>query len=209
MATTARPAVGLTVALLVGACSEVTAPSISRVAFDKDAVTLLASDVLPTSVTAFKPSGEVVANPPVTYKSSNSQVASVDAGGRVYAHVAGQATISAAVGSITDDLTVTVLWPPVTTLVFSRDSLVAVFGDTVATQVFALNSKGNWATNAMLTYTSSAPSVATVDGNIIPGCPVTTCSWEPRIAAVGEGRAIITVRAEGLRDTLLVIVTRP
>ena len=101
------------------------------------------------------------------------------------------------------------LWPPVTTLVFSRDSLVAVIGDTVATQVFAINSKGNWATNATLTYTSSASSVATVDGNIIPGCPVTTCSWEPRIAAVGEGRAIITVRAEGLRDTLLVIVTRP
>jgi uncharacterized protein YjdB len=209
MATTARPALGLAVALLVGACSEVAAPSIGRVAFDRDAVTLLAGDVLRTSVTVFKPSGEVVANPPVTYTSSNSQVASVDGDGRVYAHAAGQATISAAVGSITDELTVTVLWPPVTTLVFSRDSIVASIGDTVATQVFALNSKGNWATNATLTYTSSAPSVATVDGNILPGCPVTTCSWEPRIAAVGEGRATITVRAEGLRDTLLVIVTRP
>jgi len=118
----------------------------------------------------------------------------------------GQATISAAVGSITDELTVTVVWPPVTRVVFANDSLGAFIGDTISEWLFVLNSDGNWATNASLTYSSSAPRIATVDGANPSGCPVATCTFEPRIAAVGEGRAVITVTAERISDSLLVIV---
>jgi uncharacterized protein YjdB len=208
MLTVARGA--LAVALLLSGCSDVTVPPIvNRVAFDRHAATLWAGDVLATSVSVSKTDGEVVASPSLTYTSSNSLVASVDSTGKVHAHVAGQATITAAVGSVRDELDVTVLWPPVSTVVFRDDSLVLSVGDTFTTWVFVLNSKGNYATNAALSYSSSAPSVATVDGVQPPGCPVATCSVEPRIAAVGEGRAIITVTAERISDFLAVTVTRP
>jgi uncharacterized protein YjdB len=171
---------------------------ISRVAFDKHTATLWAPDVLATSVSVFKSDGEVVPNPSVTYTSSSPLVASVDNTGKVYAHVAGQATISAAVGSITDELNVTVLWPPVTEVAFADDSLVASAGDTLNPWVSVLNARGLWATNAILTYSSSVPSVATVLGGGQVG--------EGRIVAVSEGRATITVTAERISDVLTVIV---
>jgi len=204
MLTVARRAVAVTLALLLSGCSDdVTAPTVNRVAFDRHTATLWAGRVLATSVTVSKTNGEVVANPSVTYTSSNSLVASVDSTGKVRAHVAGQATISAAVGSITDTLSVTVLWPPVTVVVFQNDSLVMSVGDTVAPGVIVLNSDGNWPTYATLTYSSSAPSIATVVDS-----EVRVLYKEGRIAAVGEGRAIITVTAERISDVLAVIVTR-
>jgi len=205
MLTVARRALAVPIALLLSGCShgDVIAPTVNEVAFDRDAATLLTGDVFATSVTVFKTNGETVANPSVTYTSSNSLVASVDNTGKVRAHVAGQATISAAVGSIRDELTVTVLWPPVTQVVFQDDSLVMFVGDTVAASVIVLNSHGNWATNATLTYSSSAPSIATaVKSEIL------VLREDGRIAAVNEGRAIITVTAERISDFLPVIVTR-
>jgi uncharacterized protein YjdB len=198
MLTGTRRTLAVTAALLFWSCSEVTAPVISRVAFDTDTALLLPGDVLATSVSVSKTDGQVVANPSVTYTSSNPLVASVDSTGKVYSHVAGQATISAAVGSITDELTVTVVWPPVTRVFFADDSIGAFVGDTVSPWLTVLNSQGLWATNATLTYSSSAPSIATADSS-------SRCC-EARIAAVGEGRAVITVTAERISDSLTVTV---
>lgn len=203
MLTVARRALAVTIALLLSGCSDVMAPTVDRLAFDRHTATLWAGRVLATSVTVSKTNGEVVANPSVTYTSSNSLVASVDSTGKVRAHVAGQATISAAVGSITDELTVTVRWPPVTAVVFTHDSLAMSVGDTLAPEVIVLNSDGNWATYATLTYSSSAPSIVTVlDGE------VRVLAEEGRITALAEGRAIITVTAERISDFLPVTVTR-
>jgi uncharacterized protein YjdB len=198
MLTVARRAFAVTLPPLFWACSEPAAPTPIRVTFDRHTATLWASDALATSVSVFK-GDEVVANPSVTYASSNPPVASVDNKGRVYAHWAGQATISAAVGSSTDELNVTVLWPPVTDVFFADDSLIASVGDTLDPWIYVLNAKGLWPPNALLTYSSSAPSVATVFGGSRTG--------EGRIAAVGAGRATITVTVERISDSLLVIVT--
>lgn len=203
----ARPLAAI-LCVLLSSCSDVSTPTVSRVSFDQHTATLLAGDILATSVSVFKTDGESVANPRVTYRSSDTLLASVDSTGKVHAHVAGQATISAAVGAITDELHVTVLWPPVREVSFRDDSLGASVGDTVSTWVFVLDSKGNYATHAILTYSSSAPRIATVDGTQPLGCPVATCSWEPRIAAVSEGRAIIIVTAERISDSVLVTVKR-
>jgi uncharacterized protein YjdB len=199
--TVARSPLAVTIALLLSACADVAAPTVNRLAFDRHTATLLAGDVLATSVSVSKANGEVVAKPSVTYISSNSLIASVDSMGKVDAHVAGQATISATVGSIKDTLSVTVLWPPVTQVFFRDDSLVLSVGAGFTTWVTVLNSKGLWATNAPLTYSSSAASIVTVDGG-------GRGSFEPRIAAVGEGRAMITVTAERISAFLPVTVTR-
>src|SRR3982074_2744561 len=119
MLTIARRPLALTLPLLFWGCSEVvTPPTISHLAFAKHTATLWSGDFLATSVSVFKTNGEIVSNPQVTYSSSDSRVATVDATGTVYAHLAGQATISAAVGSITDELPVTGVWPPLTHVVF-------------------------------------------------------------------------------------------
>jgi len=194
-----RRLLAVSAALLFWSCSEVTAPpTISRVTFERHTAALWAPDVLATSVTVSRTDGAVVANPAVTYTSSDPLVASVDSTGTVYAHVAGQAAITAAVGSITDELTVTVLWPPVTQVFFADDSLVAFVGDTISPGLSVLNAKGLWATNATLLYSSSAPSTATAVSS-------SRCC-EVRIAAVAQGRAVITVTAERISDFLTVIV---
>jgi uncharacterized protein YjdB len=194
-----RSALVLTIALLSSACSEVTAPAVDRVTLDRHAATLWYGDVLATSVSVFRADGEVVANPRVTYISSDSLVASVDSTGKVYAHVAGRATITAALGSVKDTLNVTVLWAPLRTLVFRDNSLELYVGDTFTSWVWAYDIKGNVAIHTPLTYSSSAPGIATVDE-----------PWwgMPRIVAVAEGQAAITVRAEGFSDVLPVTVTR-
>ena len=199
MLTIARRPLALTLLLLLWGCSEaVTPPTINRVVFDRHTATLWSGDFLATSVSVFKTNGEVVSNPQVTYTSSDARVATVEATGTVYAHLAGQATISATVGSITDQLTVTVVWPPVTTLVFTDDSLVAFVGDTVTTNVLVFNARNNAASNATLTFSSSAPSVARIVEQLY-------CCYG-RVAAIGEGRATITVTTEGLRDSLQLVV---
>ncbi len=200
MLTGTQRTLAVTTALLFWSCSEVTAPpTVSRVAFNSHTATLWAGHVLVTSVSVSKTDGQVVANPSVTYTSSNPLVASVDSTGKVHAHIAGQGTISAAVGSITDELAVTVLWPPVTRVFFADDSLGAFVGDTISPWLYVLNADGNWANNATLTFSSSAPSIATA---------FSTYQCCVRIAAVGEGRAVITVTAERISDSLLVIVAR-
>jgi uncharacterized protein YjdB len=200
MLTGTQRTLAVTAALVFWSCSVVTAPpTVSRVAFNTHTATLWAGHVLVTSVSVSKTDGQVVANPSVTYTSSNPLVASVDSTGKVHAHIAGEATISAAVGSITDELTVTVLWPPVAQVFFADDSLGTFVGDTISPWLYVLNVDGNWADNATLTFSSSAPSIAKAFSSF--RCCV-------RIAAVGEGRAVITVTAERISDSLLVIVAR-
>jgi uncharacterized protein YjdB len=176
-------------------------PSVDRVEFDRHAATLYAGDVLPTSVSVSKTDGEVVAASGVTYASSDSTVATVDSTGTVYTHVAGEALITAAVGSVADTLDVTVTWPPVTVLAFGYDSLTLAVGDTFPDYLTVLNSHGNLPTYATVTFSSSAPSVAApVDSTVRFG-------WEEgRIAAIGEGRAVITARVGDISDTLAVTV---
>jgi uncharacterized protein YjdB len=86
----------------------------------------------------------------------------------------------------------------VTALVFNDDSLVAFVGDTITTTIVVLNARGNVATNAALTFSSSAPSVARV-------VEQSYCCYG-RVAVIGEGRATITVTTEGLRDSLQLVV---
>src|SRR5260370_24416726 len=165
-----------------------------RVAFNSHTATLWAGHVLVTSVSVSKTDGQVVSNPSVIYTSSNALVASVDSTGKVHAHIAGQGTISAAVGSITDELAVTVLWPPVTRVFFADDSLGAFVGDTISPWLYVLNADGNWANNATLTFSSSASCIATA---------LSTYQCCERIAGVGAGRAQISVLAARICDNLL------
>src|SRR5687768_14833584 len=100
--------------MVLGACGDPTAaPTITSVAFDTDAITMLIDDEVTTNLTVSNSRGETVSNPTVTYSSSAGFIASVDNTGKVRAVSAGTATITAMAGSVSDQLQVTVNWPPV------------------------------------------------------------------------------------------------
>jgi len=184
-------------ALASPSCGDPTgAPTITGVAFDTDAVTLLTEDSVSTHVTVTNSANETVSSPTVKYSTSAGYIATVDATGKIHAVAPGTATITAAVGTVKDELQVTVNWPPVQSVDLEIANANVFVEDTVATNIVVLNSKLKPAPNARVTYTTSAPLVATVDAI-------------GRISGVGDGTATITATAEGVSDQIQVIVAWP
>jgi uncharacterized protein YjdB len=178
-------------------CGDPTAPpTITSVAFDADAVTLLIDDSVATHLTVTNSAGATVNSPTVSYSSSAGYIASVDNAGKVKAVAAGTATITATTGNVSDQLHVTVNWPPVQSVDLGIANPDVFVEDTVPTTITVLNSKGNPATNAPTTYTTSDPAVATVDAL-------------GRIAGVGSGSATITATSEGVSDQVQITVAWP
>ena len=183
--------------LTVVACGEGTAPpTITSVEFEGNAVTLLIDDEVATQVVVKNSNGETVNNATVIYSTSAGFIAAVDNTGTVRGIAAGTATITAKVGNLTDELNVTVNWPPVQQVDLTLPSPDLFVEDTVQSAIVVVNSKGNPATNAGVTYTTSNPSIATVDAL-------------GRVAGVGNGTATITATAETVSDQVQVTVTWP
>lgn len=181
---------------LVGCGDAVAPPTITTVELDIDAVTLLIDDSVSTQVAVRNSNGETVNNPTVAYSSSAGFIASVDNTGKIRAVAAGTATITAKVGNVTDQVNVTVNWPPVENVDLGLASSDLFVEDTAQTTIAVVNSKGNPATNAGVTYTTSDPAIATVDAL-------------GRIVGVGNGSATITATSEGISDQVEVTVTWP
>ncbi|UOK16610.1 putative tail protein 4 [Salmonella phage S1] len=121
----------------------------------------------------------------VTYKSSDTAIATVDADGKVTGVAAGNATITVTTtdGAKTDTLAVVVKVPvvPVTGVIIDEGSTASMtVGDTL--QLHATVTPAN-ATNKNVSWQSSAPSVATV-------------SSAGLVTAVAGGSANVTVTTE-------------
>jgi len=178
-------------------CGDPTAPpTITSVAFDAHAVTLLIDDSVATHVTVRNSAGATVNSSAVSYSSSAGFIASVDNAGKVKAVAAGTATITATIGDVSDQLNVTVNWPPVQSVDLGIANPSVFVEDTVPTTIAVVNSKGKPATNAPPTYTTSDPAVATVDAL-------------GRIVGVGTGSATITATSEGVSDQVQITVAWP
>ena len=137
-------------------------------------------------------------NKSVTWSSSNPSVATVDSSGNVTAVSAGNAaiTVTTADGGKTATCTVTVeagTTPsvPVDGVSLDESSLYLKTGD--AKKLTAVITPSN-ASNKGLTWTSSSPSVATVDST-------------GKVTAVGEGTATITVTTADGGHTATCVVT--
>ena len=96
----------------------------------------------------------------VTWKSSNPAVASVDANGTVKALSAGDATITASCGKVSASCSVSVSNIEATSITLSETNVTLTIGNW--TQISATVAPDN-ATDKTVTWTSSDPSVATVD----------------------------------------------
>lgn len=131
---------------------------------------------------------------PITWSSSDPSVASVSDSGVVTAHKAGTATITVSVSGLSASCETTV-WQPVTSIALNRSSFAVEAAE--VRQLTASCSPAD-ATDKRVTWSSSDPSVATVD------------SQTGLVTGVAEGSAIITATAAdgaGAKRTCLVTVT--
>jgi alpha-tubulin suppressor-like RCC1 family protein len=185
-------AVAAGVALI--ACSEATTPPTPKnVAFATHATSIVADDSLALAATVTMSNGSPGAQSLIAYSTSAPAVATVDSKGTVKGISAGMATISAQVGSLRDQLAVTVSWAPITTITFGRDTATLLLDDSLSTAVVVTNSHDKPASNAVVTYSSSSPDVATVDAN-------------GRIRTFATGTATITASVENLHSDIHIAV---
>lgn len=127
----------------------------------------------------------------VTWKSSDTSVATVNKSGKVTAKKAGKCTITATAGGkkATYQLTVKVI--PVSSVTLNRSSLSMTEGNKAT---LTATVKPSNAGNKKVTYKSSNTSVATVDS-------------KGNVTAKSAGKAVITATAGGKKDTCSVTVT--
>ncbi len=126
----------------------------------------------------------------VTWSSSNTAVATVDANGKVTAVALGNAVITAKCGSVSATCSVTVVATPAESVTLSQTSASLKVGESVSLTATVLPAN---ATDKTVTWSSSNPAVATVDSN-------------GKVTAVALGNAIITAKCGSVSATCSVTV---
>jgi hypothetical protein len=115
----------------------------------------------------FGTNGQVRTGISFAWASSNPSIASVDAGGMVTALQAGQAFITATASGVSSPpamLTVVADPNQVAQVVVVPDSVELALGSSERFTAMALNLSGGPVSNATFTWESSAPDVASIDG---------------------------------------------
>jgi alpha-tubulin suppressor-like RCC1 family protein len=180
--------------IALAACSESIAPPTPKsVAFPVDVASIDADDSRPLGATVTMSDGSSGPQSLIAYSTSAPTVATVDNNGVVTAIAAGTATIAAQVGSLRDEITVTVSWAPITAIAFVRDTATLLLDESLSPSVSVTNSHAKPAPNAVVTYSSSSTGVATVDAN-------------GRIHTFATGTATITATVENLHSVITVTV---
>jgi uncharacterized protein YjdB len=137
--------------------------------------------------------GGVLTSKPITWSSSNGEVATVSSGGLVTGVGPGIATISATVDGKTGNLSVQVSLVPVSTVTVNPTSEAVSSGGTVKMTVTLKDSAGKVLSGRTIAWNSSSPSVATVDSQgVVTGVLVGSTD----IVATSEGKqgkALVTV----------------
>lgn len=131
---------------------------------------------------------------PVSFSSSNTDVAMVDASGYILAVGAGSAVVTASSGSLAAYVNIYVSEPEAVPefIVLTENSFVLKIGQTAQIQARLLPEET--AEGYAISYTSNDTSIASVDENGV-------------ITAVGEGSATVTVAGAGLQETVQVTVS--
>lgn len=132
--------------------------------------------------------------PSVSFRSSDTGVATVDSEGKVKAVGAGSATITARAGEMEAlcHVSVEARVIPVESVTLSESALTLEVGESAELTARVLPSD---ATDPTVTWTSSAPSVASVDGG--------------HVEALQAGTAVITAKAGGVEARCEVTVNQP
>jgi len=135
--------------------------------------------------------GNVLSGRDVTWSSSNTASATVDANGLVTAVAAGGATITATSEGQTGTSSITVTIAPVATVTVSAPTTPMVVGGTQQLTAESRDANDHVLTGRTITWVSSNTAVLTVSAS---GSPAT-------VTAVGEGTATITATSESVSSS--------
>ncbi len=138
------------------------------------------------NATALDPSGAPLAVASISWQSLDTDVAVVDADGRVTSTGSGMARITAGAGGRTDTVRVHVKQNSAPLRVRPRDSVLGAIGDTLRITADAQDVNGNPVGASSVKWTSLNPAVATVDG---AGLVTARANGVARVAAEYGGRA--------------------
>jgi uncharacterized protein YjdB len=137
--------------------------------------------------------GDELSGRPITWSSSNEDVASVSSTGKVLGVAPGSATITATSEGKSDKATITVV-APVSTVTVQPDSISVIIGNTSALGVTVKDASGNTLTGRTVTWKSDNTGVATVnDQGVVTG--------------VAAGATTVTATSEGKSGSAKVVVT--
>ncbi|MGQ0539515.1 MAG: beta strand repeat-containing protein, partial [Gemmatimonadaceae bacterium] len=140
--------------------------------------------------------GNVLTGQSVVWSSANPSVAGVNGSGLVTALAAGSTTITAASGALSAQATLTVSGTGVGSVAVSPAAVQLQVGASQELDATVLDVNGGAMPNAAISWSSAAPSVATV-------------SAAGRVSAVSAGVATITATASGKSGSATVTVSAP
>jgi uncharacterized protein YjdB len=147
-------------------------------------------------------SNNVLTGRAVTWSLAATAVATVSASGVVTAIAVGTTQIRAAAGGITGSATLTVVPPPIASIVVSPDPLVITVGGTAQLTAVVRTTQGTVATNQAITWSVADRNVATI-------------SLAGLVGALREGSTVITAtaaaqgQANPARATVVLTVVPP
>ncbi|MEO7217688.1 MAG: Ig-like domain-containing protein, partial [Gemmatimonadaceae bacterium] len=148
-----------------------------------------------TAVT-YDAAGHALAGRPVVWASSSSQVATVDASGKVTGVSAGSASITGTSEGKTGSSSVTVTLVPVAAVSVSPGSASLIVGRTASLSAVTTDANGNVLSGRSVTWSSSNSAVATV-------------SAQGLVTSRAAGTSTVSATSEGKTGTAQVVVTAP
>ena len=138
--------------------------------------------------------GDVVPGVTATWSSSAPSVATVSATGLLQALAGGSVTVTATVSNVPGTLTLTITPRVTTTVTVSSPTASPTVGETVQLAVVARDQFGDLVTGRTVTWSSSAPSIATVSATGL-------------LQALAPGAVTATATIDGVPGSLSLTVT--
>ena len=169
---------------------------VASVAVTPATATVLAGRTTTLGAAARAADGTAITRPGFTWTSSADGVARVDANGVVTGVAPGTAVVTATTDGRSGQATITVQAVPVAAVVVAPATATVAAGSTVTLAATTRDDQGAALAGRAVTWTTSAPSVATVDAAGV-------------VRGVAAGTATITATSEGRSGTAAVTVTAP
>ncbi len=153
----------------------VIAPAVAAIAVSPPSLQLVVGASAALSAVATDARGHVLVRS-FRWASSNPAVAQVDSSGQVTAVAAGSASITASAGGATSQpVALQALQVPIASVAIQPTSAQVAVGQTVQLQATALDSAGKPLSGRLFTWSSSDPTIATVDSSgLVSGVKVGT-----------------------------------
>lgn len=137
--------------------------SVASVAVAPATATLTIGDTVHLTATPKDSAGHPLAGRTITWSSSDTSVATVDASGLVTTHASGTATITATAEGHAGKATLTVNVAPVAQVVVSPPSGMVILGNALELATTVIDARGDTLTDRPITWASSDTTIATVD----------------------------------------------